>query len=119
MPVLIVQPEGVTIPAWVVDLPSFRRWADSPEFPDRGRITYLCGTIVVDLSMEQLFIHNQIKMRIASILDAIVAELARGYVFGDGARLHNTAADLSAEPDVLFVSADAIQTGRAILNEGA
>lgn len=118
MPVLIVQPEGVTIPAWVVDLTSFRRWADSSEFPNRGRITYLGGTIVVDLSMEQLFVHNQIKMRIAAVLDAFVTGLAAGYVFGDGVRLHNTAADLSAEPDVVFVSADAIQSGRVRLNEG-
>jgi hypothetical protein len=30
----------VSIPSWVTDLNSFRRWADSGDFPDTGRICY-------------------------------------------------------------------------------
>jgi len=28
----------VSVPSWVVDLESFRRWADADDFPDHARI---------------------------------------------------------------------------------
>ena len=35
------QSREATIPAWVVDLESFTRWVDSPEFPSHGRISFI------------------------------------------------------------------------------
>lgn len=35
-PVFIADEGEVQVPGWVVDLPSFRRWADRDDFPDRG-----------------------------------------------------------------------------------
>ena len=110
-------PEGTTVPAWVHDLSSFSRWCESAEFPETGRISYIRGDVWMDMSMEQLFTHNRLKMLIAATLEALVT--SGGYLFGDGARFRNTDADLSVEPDALFVSFDAIRTGRAVLTEGA
>jgi hypothetical protein len=35
----------LTIPAWVNDLASFRRWAETDEFPQEGRICWLRYTL--------------------------------------------------------------------------
>jgi hypothetical protein len=37
--------DRVHIPGWVVDLGSFRRWARSDDFPDRGRFAFLSRTL--------------------------------------------------------------------------
>jgi hypothetical protein len=36
--IMIAGEPMVRVPAWVVDLDSFRRWSLTNEFPDRGRI---------------------------------------------------------------------------------
>ncbi|HUG89872.1 MAG TPA: hypothetical protein VML55_03500, partial [Planctomycetaceae bacterium] len=54
----VVIEDRVTVPSWVHDLESFRRWAKSDELPERGRFSFLDGEIWVDLSREQLFTHN-------------------------------------------------------------
>lgn len=123
MPAVIVQdpslPHGVAIPASVVNFKSFVQWVESADFPERGRISYLHGSVWIDMSMEQLFIHNQIKVRVTSALDALVVAMAMGYIFGDKTRFHNFDVELSAEPDALFVSFDAIRNCRAKFGEGA
>jgi Uma2 family endonuclease len=113
------QPEGAMIPGWVQDLKSFTRWAESSEFPERGRISFIRGTIRIDLSMEQLFIHNRLKVRITGALEVLATSRSLGYVFGDGARVNNELADLSVEPDAMFVSFDCLEAGRARLVHGS
>src|SRR4026208_5502 len=71
------------LPGWVCDLDSFRRWARSEEFPRSGWFAFLGGTLWVELSMEQVFTHNQIKTRICTALDALVHYLKLGYFFSD------------------------------------
>ena len=41
----IVLEENFRIPADALTFEGFRRWAQSPEFPDTGRIDYLAGDI--------------------------------------------------------------------------
>jgi Uma2 family endonuclease len=112
-------PEGTVVPSWVNDLASFSRWAESPEFPETGRVSYIQGDVWMDMSMEQLFTHNQLKVVIAAALQSMVRTLSMGYLFGDGARFRNGDADLSVEPDAMFASFDAIRSGRAKITEGA
>jgi hypothetical protein len=64
----IVIEERIRIPDCVVDLESFRQWARSDEFPDRGRFCHLQGELWVDLMPEQLFTHNQVKGEYAIVL---------------------------------------------------
>src|SRR5687768_136433 len=112
---IVLENERTTIPAWVGDPKSFLRWADSPAFPTVGRYSFIRGQVHVDLSLEQLLIHNRLKVRITSALDTLATTFALGYVFGDRARLRNTVADLSVEPDITFVSYEARRTGRVTL----
>src|SRR5690349_1237863 len=42
--------DHVDIPLWVIDLDSFRRWMDSDDFPEEGRINYIKGEVWVDMS---------------------------------------------------------------------
>jgi Uma2 family endonuclease len=110
--------DKVRIPGWVQDLASFRRWAYSDEFPETGRICYLNGDVWVDLSREQLFTHNQVKVEFSYTLANVLKTERTGRFFPDGARLTNVEADLSCEPDGVFVSHDSLQAGRVRLVEG-
>jgi Uma2 family endonuclease len=110
---------AVRIPGWVVDLASFRRWAYSDEFPERGRFSYLGGELWADLTMEQLYTHNQVKGEFAIVLGALVKATQSGRFFHDRTFLSNPDADLSTEPDGLFASYDTMRAGRVRPVEGA
>jgi hypothetical protein len=51
----IILEDDVRIPESVVDLASFREWALSPKFPERGRFSYLDGELWIDMSPVRLF----------------------------------------------------------------
>lgn len=119
MSTIVLEDQVVHIPAHVTDLDSFRRWADSDEFPETGRICYLKGDVWVDMSKEQLFTHNQVKNEFAYVLTGLVKAGRLGRFFPDGLRLTNVPADISVQPDGTFVSADSLRSGRARLVEGA
>ncbi len=104
--------ENIPIPAEVIDLDSYCRWATSYRFPERGQFSYLRGTIWVDLSMEKMYSHNQVKQEFAEVLGGLVKSLGTGRFFPDGMFLRNTAADLGTEPDGMFISYDALRSGR-------
>jgi len=104
--------DDVVIPDGVGKLATFRRWALSSEFPDRGRIDFLDGRIEVDMSPEELQSHGVLKSALHLYVAGVVAQQGSGQVFADRARLTSEPAQLSCEPDVLFVSWDALQTER-------
>jgi Uma2 family endonuclease len=114
----VILADDVKVPAGIVDLSTFRSWAHSDDFPERGRIEYSNGTIYVDLSMEQLFDHNQVKMAIAATLFPLVARLKIGRVFGDGARVSMPPVDASRNPDTVFVSFASLRSNRVRLIAG-
>jgi Uma2 family endonuclease len=101
----------VVVPAGIADLTGFRAWVASDEFPTEGRISYLAGIIWVDLSMEQAFSHNQVKMVIGGTLLSLAESLGIGRYFGDGMRLTHPAADLDTIPDGLFISFKSFEGG--------
>jgi len=115
---LINESFQVTVPDWVVDLESFRRWADADDFPDSGRVCYLKGEVWVDMSKEQVFTHTRVKGRIYSALDALTTAEELGICLPDGPRLSNEAAKLSSRPDAAFVSAASLESKRVLLVEG-
>jgi Uma2 family endonuclease len=108
----VVVPEGIT------NIQAFRRWATSEDFPRRGRFSFLCGSLYVDMSMEQLFTHNQIRTQHTVVLGGIAAADESGYFFSDRALLTNVAASLSTEPDSTFVLYDTIRSRRVRLTKG-
>jgi Uma2 family endonuclease len=102
--VIFDESDIITIPAWVNDLASFRRWADMSDFPKEGRICWLNGEVWADMSKEQIFTHVLVKTRISSVLDHLATEGALGLFLGDGALLVNVDVDFACVPDAVFVS---------------
>ena len=107
----------VAIPLWVVDLDSFRRWADSEDFPEKGRFDYIHGKVWIDMSKEQVFSHVLVKTRITAVLSELVEANQSGLFLGDGVLLSNVDVDFAVKPDALFASSDAL-SDRVRLLEG-
>jgi Uma2 family endonuclease len=109
----------VRIPGWVVDFDSFRQWTLSDEFPETGRIDFIDHEIWADMTMEELFLHNQIKARIALVLGPLIEGVDSGMLIHDRMRLINTAANLSNEPDMAFAFWETLKSGRLQTRGGA
>lgn len=105
------------VPVWINDLDSFRKWTLSDEFSDEGEIAFLGGLLWVDPSMER-DIHNQIKTAITVILFSLVQAGRLGRFYGDKMRLVHPEAELSTEPDALFVGTESLQRQRLQLQQG-
>jgi Uma2 family endonuclease len=109
----VIHPGAVVIPAWVDDLETFTRWSESRAYPQRCHVFFLRGEIWVDRSPEELFTHNQVRLEITTVLKELDRARGNGYLFGRGARFLNGKADISVEPDILFVSFDRLRDGLA------
>jgi Uma2 family endonuclease len=114
---MVLLDEKIRIPAWVVDLESFRRWATSDELPRHGRFSHLNGELWVDLSMER-HEHSQLKGEFTVTLGGLVKARQLGYFYPDRMLLTNPDAELSTEPDWMFVSWKAVRSGRVRLDRG-
>lgn len=110
--------DKVSIPAWVDDRESFRRWARSDEFPEQGWISFLQGELWVDMTMEEMVTHNQVKVAFTVALGWFVQNANSGRFIADGMLLTNENSDLSTEPDGLFFTWETVQSGRLQLVEG-
>jgi Uma2 family endonuclease len=100
---------------FVGDLTGFRRWAHSDRFPERGRIDYIAGNIEVDMSPEDLFTHGTLKTEVARGVARRVNELDLGHTCISDTRISSISAELSAEPDIVVVSFQALDEGRVRL----
>jgi Uma2 family endonuclease len=107
--------EQVEVPLEARSFDVFRKWTVSDRFPDRGRIDYLPGRIEVDMSPEDLFSHGAVKMELIRVLISRVKLEDRGNLFSDRTRVSCPAAGLSVEPDIVFVSHSALESGRVRL----
>ena len=107
--------ERVEIPLDIRSLADFRRWALSDDCPEQGRVDYLAGRIEVDMSPEDLHTHGKLKVEILRVLAGRVRQLSLGELYTDRARVSCPDADLSTEPDVLFVSDASLDGGRVRL----
>lgn len=104
--------ESLRIPAEAMAFEGFRRWAQSVEFPETGRIDYLAGDVEIDMSPEDLHTHGIVKVAMAAGLHGLVTEGELGEVFADRTRISSPSAQLSAEPDVVVVLWESLQAGR-------
>src|SRR5215469_3896363 len=98
--------DQVSVPSWVTDLESFRRWADADAFPENARIDYLQDGVWADLSRQDLFTHVAVKGTFITVLGGLARS---GLFLGSGAYLSNVAAGIAVRPDALFVSAAGFQ----------
>ena len=60
------------------------------------------------MSPEDLFCHGTLKTEIIGVLYRRVKQEALGHLFTDSTRVSCPQADLSAEPDIVFVSHEAL-----------
>jgi len=111
--------ERVVIPMDVRSLADFRRWALSPSFPEKGRIDYVDGMIEVDMSPEEVISHGRLKGTIYATLFHLVEGSHLGLLFTDSTRVSSEQGNLSAEPDVVFVSNEALAERRVRMIEKA
>lgn len=107
--------QSVTIPWTAQSHRGFRDWALSEIFPDRGRISFVDGEVIIDMSPECFETHNAIKVEITSVIHFLVKKQQAGRVFGDRSMFTNETAGISTEPDAMFVRADSFRTGRCQL----
>ena len=115
MATTVVFEEQVEIPLNLTSLADFRRWALSDDFPDRGRIDYVSGRIEVDMSPEDFFCHGTLKTEILGVFHRCVKRGDLGHLVSDRTRVSSIEAELSAEPDVVFISHEGLESGRVRL----
>jgi Uma2 family endonuclease len=109
----------VAIPASVRSLQGFRDWYATDTFPEEGRISYLAGEIVIDMSHERLSSHVDLKGEIFHRLKLLLEELGTGQFFTDGVRVVNESADVSNEPDGCYIAWESANSGKVQLNRDA
>ncbi len=105
----------VSIPASANTLTGFRQWALSDDFPERGKITYVAGGLIVDMSPESLENHSDIKSEISRVLLNLVRQQNLGRLHIDGALVTNEEAGVSNEPDILYLAKQTLKSGRVTL----
>jgi Uma2 family endonuclease len=111
----VIFADQLEIPFEVQDLAAFRRWALSDDFPERGRIDFIDGSIEVRMSPEDYLTHGLPKSEIARVLSSLVKQKKLGHILTDCTRISSPAADLSVEPDIVFISYTSLKSGLARL----
>jgi Uma2 family endonuclease len=106
---------AVRIPATARTLEGFRAWSHSETFPEYGRITFVAGEIIIDMSGEEITTHVWLKTEVARVLANLNVEQQLGIMHGDGTQVVNEAADLSNIPDAVFVTWESLESGRVQL----
>ena len=104
--------EHLELPLEIRSFSDFRQWTQSEAFPESGRIDFVGGNIEVDMSPEEYYSHNAVKVELVGKLWQILRENSTGELFTDRARIVSETAGLSAEPDVLFFSHETLDSGR-------
>lgn len=110
MPGAVLFEESLRVP-FINSLKEFREWLRQDDFPAKGRIDYIDGQIEVDMSPEDLFSHGSVKSQIAYQITARVNKLESGVVFIDSSRVSSPKADLSVEPDIVYLSHESVDAG--------
>jgi Uma2 family endonuclease len=109
---IVVEEQGLRIPASALTLDGFRAWAKSDAFPERGRISFVYPEVFVDMSPEELQSHGQVKLAITVAVVGLVDKQDLGRFFPDRTLVTNEAAGLSTEPDGSFATWESLESGR-------
>jgi Uma2 family endonuclease len=102
---LVVPPEAFT-------MEGFREWATADDFPERVRVTYVQGEVLIDMSNEEIQSHVSPKGEITRVVANLCKQLKIGKFFTDGLLLTHPEAEVSNNPDGLFVSYQSLESRR-------
>ena len=111
---LLSTSEIITVPQSAHSHRGFDRWATSPTFPKGCRATWISGEILIDMSPEEVESHNKLKTEVTRVMATIVKQSRLGEFYSDRTLISNDDADLSTEPDAMFVSKDSLRSGRVV-----
>jgi Uma2 family endonuclease len=103
------------IPADAFTQEGFAEWVASESFPESGRIDFLAGDVEVEISPEDLYTHGAVKTAVVLTLGDLIVRTDLGDVFTDSTRVLSRFAQLSAEPDVVAVFRETLDSGRVRL----
>lgn len=106
------EPVHLVVPRNAWDLRGFRDWVLSGALPERARASWIGGEVLVEMSPEAIDTHNSVKTEITVVLGAIVRDEDLGELYSDGVLYTNEEAGVSTEPDLVFVTFEAIESGR-------
>lgn len=116
--VIVTNEQQIGIPAWVADFESFRRWLESEDFPEHGKVCFIRGKVWVDLSLEAFLSHNQLRTEIGAVLHTLMKQTKFGQFVSEGMRYVHPDTELSTEPDGMVISHAALRDGRVQLVGG-
>lgn len=109
----------VTIPARATaSLASFRAWAGANDLPEKAKLCYYQGEVFVEMGKEQIFTHVAVKTEIVAVLHQLTKNQKSGRVLADGLLLTHEKAEVSNNPDAVFVSNDTFKSKRIELVGG-
>ncbi len=94
----------VNVPVSAFTLAGFRAWSSSDDFPEVGKITYIGGEILIDMSPERLDSHVAVKTEVYRVVANVIAGDDLGKFYVEGTRFVHEEAGVSNEPEALFVS---------------
>ena len=118
-PQIHIEGDRVRVPATTLRHSGFREWIKSSEFPEGVRATYASGQVFVEMSPEATETHNKVKLAISTDLLQLVRSERLGEAYADGTLLTHVGAAISTEPDFLFATWEAFESGRLRLIEKA
>jgi Uma2 family endonuclease len=93
----------------------FRAWAKSDACPERARVTFFQGEILIDMSKEEIETHAKLKAEIGSVVHIINRKFDLGQLYPDGVLVSNEEAGLSNNPDLTFVLWETLEAKKVIL----
>jgi Uma2 family endonuclease len=112
---IITDRYNLEVPPSAFTIAGFRAWAKADDFPERVRVTFIGGEIYLDMSNEELQTHNKVKTEIIRVLATINREHDLGEFYSDGVLVSNEPAEVSNNPDAVFLTWQALDSGRATL----
>jgi Uma2 family endonuclease len=109
----------ITVPTRATaSLASFREWARDNDLPEKAKLCYHRGEVFVEMGTEQIFSHVEVKTEITTVLRMLVKQGKFGRMWGEGFLVTNEAAELSCNPDAVYVANESFTSNRVTLVAG-
>jgi Uma2 family endonuclease len=110
---IVLSAEEIYVPASVFTLAGFRAWAKSDESPEKARLTFIDGEVIIQMAGEELQTHALVKTAVVIVVGPLCAGADGGFFCIDSFLITNEAANVSNMPDAVFISYASIEAGRA------
>lgn len=102
---LVIPPEAHTYHG-------FLDWVLSGTLPEKLRVTFLAGEVMLDMTEENIDTHISVKSAVYRTLLNLVADDDFGHLYTDGVLLGNESARVSNNPDGVAVRWSTFEAGR-------